>query len=150
MVTELPAMQTFCYSEGTAAAYHIAALYAPDRKDKYDKSTREALRFMRVMQFDDVDSYFAAEPDILHGGIKYTMNENKVRIDYVGHGLSTVSQYLDAREADPAVSLHLTEIDLEVPWTSLARDGVEPPVFEEDDLAEDGPDDGDAEDEGSH
>jgi len=108
---ELPAMQTFCYSEGTAAAYEIAAQFRPEEKDKYDLSTREALRFLRVMQFDDVDSYFAPDPQILHGGIKYAMNENKVRIDYVGHGLSTVVQYLDAREVDPAVTLEIRPPD---------------------------------------
>ena len=102
---ELPAMQTFCYSEGTAAAYDIAARYKPEVKDKYDMSTREALRFLRVMQFDDLDSYFVAHPELVHGGIKYQLAENKVRIDYVGHGLSTVSQYLDARIADPAVDV---------------------------------------------
>lgn len=105
--TELPAMQTFCYSEGTAAAYHTAALFRPDAKDKYDRSTREAIRFLDVMQFDDESTYFAAEPELIHGGIKYTMSEQKVRIDYVGHGLSTLSQYLDARDADPAVQLEV-------------------------------------------
>ncbi|TNE87007.1 MAG: hypothetical protein EP330_20575 [Deltaproteobacteria bacterium] len=102
---ELPAMQTFCYSEGTAAAYSIAAQYKPEVKEKYDMSTREALRFMRVMQYDELDSYFAAHPELIHGGIKYQLAENKVRIDYVGHGLSTVSQYLDARVDDPAVEV---------------------------------------------
>lgn len=105
MAEELPAMQTFCYSEGTAAAYEIAAQFRPEVKDKYDRATLEALRFLAVMQYDDVDSYFIADPVTVHGGIKYAMNENKIRIDYVGHGLSTVSQYLDAREVDPAVTL---------------------------------------------
>lgn len=115
---ELPAMQTFCYSEGTAAAYAIASKYAPERKDKYDTSTREAIRFLRVMQFDETDSYFAAEPDIIHGGIKYAMNENKIRIDYVGHGLSTLSQYLDAKGEDPAAGLQFT------PWEQLAQEAA--------------------------
>ncbi len=106
---ETPAMQSFCYSEGTAAAYHIAAIAAPERKDKYDIATRETIRFLDVMQFDPLDSYFVAKPDKVRGGIKYTMNENKIRIDYVGHGLSTLSQYLDARAADPAVTLEVAD-----------------------------------------
>ena len=111
---ETPAMQSFCYSEGTAAAYHIAAIALPDRKDKYDLATRETIRFLDVMQFDELDSYFVAKPAKVRGGIKYTMNENKVRIDYVGHGLSTLSQYLDARAADPAVELDIHDpTDLE-------------------------------------
>jgi hypothetical protein len=113
IATELPAMQTFCYSEGTAAAYHLASLYRPEAKDKYDRATREALRFLRVMQYDELDSYFVARPEIVHGGIKYAMNEGKVRIDYVGHGLSTIDQYLGARQADPLVKLQLQEMPTE-------------------------------------
>ena len=105
---ELPAMQTFCYSEGTAAAYHIASKFKPEAKDKYDQSTREAILFLRMMQIEDVDRYFSADPDLIQVGIKYAMNEQKIRIDYVGHGLSTLSQYLDAKEYDPAASLDLT------------------------------------------
>lgn len=112
---ELPAMQTFCYSEGTAAAYTIAAKYAPERKERYERATLEAIRFLEVMQFDELDSYFAARPEKIRGGVKYTMNENKVRIDYVGHGLSTLSQWLDARRIDPAVTF-----DIHDP-TDLAR-----------------------------
>jgi hypothetical protein len=123
MPTELPAMQTFCYSEGTAAAYAIALKYAPEKAAKYDNSTREALRFLRVMQYDDVDSYAAARADLIHGGIKYAMNEGKVRIDYVGHGLSTVSQYLDTRAKDPNAHFALVPIEVDavvdVPAVSL-------------------------------
>lgn len=102
---ELPAMQTFCYSEGTAAAYTIASRFRPDEKDKYDISTREAIRFLDVMQYDATDSFFIPRPRKVFGGVKYTMSENKVRTDYVGHGLSTLSQYLDARVYDPAETL---------------------------------------------
>ena len=45
MPIELPAMQTFCYSEGTAAAYAIAKRFDPERADKYKQSTLEAIRF---------------------------------------------------------------------------------------------------------
>jgi len=111
---ETPAMQSFCYSEGTAAAYHIAATTFPERAEKYDMATKESIRFLDVMQFDEIDSYFVAKTDVVRGGIKYTMTENKIRIDYVGHGLSTLSQYLDAREADPAVQLDIHDpTDLE-------------------------------------
>jgi hypothetical protein len=107
MPSELPAMQSFCYGEGTAAAYHIAAAYSPEAKDKYDISTRETIRFLDLMQFDEVSSYFVADQEKVHGGIRYAMNENKIRIDYEGHGLSTLSQYLDAREFDPAVTVEI-------------------------------------------
>jgi hypothetical protein len=107
MPAELPAMQTFCYSEGTAAAYALATRHAPDRAERYARATKEAIRFLEVMQYDDLDSYFTSRPDKVRGGIKYTMNENKIRIDYVGHGLSTLSQWLDARRADPSVTFDI-------------------------------------------
>jgi hypothetical protein len=104
---ELPAMQTFCYSEGTAAAYRLATLYAPERAERYAKATREAIRFLEVIQYDDVDSYFVARPEKVHGGVKYEMAQNKIRIDYVGHAMSTLSQYLDNRGRDPSVHLDI-------------------------------------------
>lgn len=106
---ELPAMQSFCYSEGTAAAYHIASTFAVDRAPKYELSTREAIRFLEVMQYDEIDSYFVSRPKKVFGGVKYAMNENKIRTDYVGHGLSTLSQFLDARRYDPAVTQDLPD-----------------------------------------
>jgi hypothetical protein len=115
MPTELPAMQSFCYAEGTAAAYHLAATWKPEVKEKYDRSTREAIRFLGVMQYTPTSAYFASQPELIRGGIKYAMNEQKVRIDYVGHGLSTLSQYLDARAADPAVGL-----DVDIPEVDYA------------------------------
>lgn len=120
MPTELPAMQTFCYSEGTAAAYGIATKYAPDRKEKYARATAEAIRFMRVMQYDDVDSYAAPRPEVVHGGVKYAMNEGKIRIDYVGHAMSTLAQYLDDRKADPDAHYALTPLEVAAPGSAIA------------------------------
>lgn len=120
---ELPAMQTFCYSEGTAAAYTLALRANDPRKKKYEDATREAIRFLEVMQFDDLDAYWVSRPAKVRGGIKYTMNEQKIRIDYVGHGLSTLSQWLDARAEDPAVTPALHDpTDLARPagtWNSV-------------------------------
>jgi hypothetical protein len=108
---ELPAMQTFCYSEGTAAAYTMALRAGDPRVDKYRRSTHEAIRFAEVMQFDELDGYFASRLEKVRGGIKYTMNEQKIRIDYVGHGMSTLSQWLDARAEDPSAPRALHDPD---------------------------------------
>ena len=113
MTEELPAMQTFCYSEGTAAAYAIARKFRPESKQKYARATRESLRFLRQMQYDEVDTYFAARADLIDGGVKYAMNEAKIRTDYVGHAMSTVSQFLDARAADPESGFQLS------PWAGM-------------------------------
>ena len=39
--------------------------------------------------------------DEVRGGTRYTMNETKVRIDYVYHAQSTLVQYRDAALTDP-------------------------------------------------
>ena len=109
---ELPAMQAFVYGEATAAAYRIALQYEPERKDKYDTATRETLRFLRVMQYDEVNSYFGPRPEFLLGGVRYAMNHGKVRTDYVGHALSTLSQYLDARAMDPDVETPVMPVEV--------------------------------------
>jgi hypothetical protein len=118
MPEELPAMQTFCYSEGTAAAWRLSQRAAPERAAKYETATREAIRFLEVMQFDPIDSFYLAVPEKVRGGIRYEMAQNKIRIDYVGHGLSTLSQYLDLRAEDSAHPLDIADpADLEaVSW----------------------------------
>jgi hypothetical protein len=37
------------------------------------------------------------------------MNENKIRIDYVGHGLSTISQFLDAKKLDTTTTVDIRD-----------------------------------------
>ena len=101
---ELPAMQSFCYAEGTAAAYRLALATAPERAPHFARATHETLRFLEVLQFDPLDSYFLARPEKVRGGVKYAMNQNKVRIDYVSHGMSAMAQYLAARAEDPATA----------------------------------------------
>jgi len=125
---ELPAMQSFCYSEGTTAAYNIAAKFSPETRDKYLLATEESIRFLEVMQYDDVDSYYLAKPRKVFGGIKYAMNENKVRIDYVGHGLSTLSQYLDAKIYDPAAELDIRDPKVLEAWPPRRVLPVEAPT----------------------
>mgnify|MGYP001250217580 CR=1 FL=1 len=66
---ELPAMQAFCYAEGTAAAYQLAIRYAPDQVAYFEKSTREAMagcaRAIEEMGFDSVRvvDHIAIPPD---------------------------------------------------------------------------------------
>lgn len=95
-VTELPAMQSFCYSEGTAAAYDLALHVAPQRAERFRQATLESLELLTVMQYDERNSYCFSRPEVIRGGIRYSLNESKVRIDYVGHALSTITQFLDA------------------------------------------------------
>ena len=83
----------------------------PEQRDYFMNATRESIRFLEVMQFDRTDTYFVPRPEKIRGGIKYTMNENKVRIDYVGHGLSTLSQYLDERRRDPNPDVPFAIVD---------------------------------------
>lgn len=98
---ELPAMQAFCYAEGTAAAYAIALRHAPEQASYFEERTREAVRFGVQVQHDAFDTYVYSRPYQVIGGIRYAMNEPKVRIDYVYHAQSAMYQWLKAAERDP-------------------------------------------------
>ena len=98
---ELPAMQAFCYGEGTAAAYDMALRMDPSRAAYFELHTRETVRFGIQMQHDALDTRPYSRPELVIGGIKYAMNEPKVRIDYVHHALSAMYQYLIAARKDP-------------------------------------------------
>ena len=101
MYGELPAMQTFCYGEGTAAAYQLALRAAPDEAPFFEKSTREMVRIAVQMQYDKLQTYAFPRSEFVNGGIRYALNETKVRIDYVHHALSAVYQYIFAAREDP-------------------------------------------------
>lgn len=113
---ELPAMQAFCYAEGTAAAYDMAIRMDPARAPFFEKHTREALRMAFQMQYDAVDSRYYTRPLEIMGGIKYALNEPKVRIDYVHHGLSAMYIWLQASKNDP----NLPEVARRVPDEQMA------------------------------
>lgn len=98
---ELPAMQAFCYAEGTAAAYQLAIRAAPEQVEYFETSTREAMRLALAMQYTELDTYAFSRPQQVMGGIRYALNETKVRIDYVHHAVSAMYQYVRAAEADP-------------------------------------------------
>ncbi len=98
---ELPAMQAFCYAEGTAAAYQLALQYDPEQAPYFEKASRETVRFGMQMQFDDLNTYAFTRPDMAHGGIRYAMNETKVRIDYTHHALSAMYIYYVGAMKDP-------------------------------------------------
>ena len=101
MPEELPAMQAFCYAEGTAAAYQLAIRFAPEESPFFEKSTREAMRLGLAMQYTEDDTYAFSRPHQVMGGIRYALNETKVRIDYVHHGLSSMYQYVKGAQVDP-------------------------------------------------
>jgi hypothetical protein len=107
MESELPAMQAFCYAEGTAAAYQLALRADPDQAPFFEKSTREAMRIALQMQFDDLSIYPFSRGDEVKGGIRYALNETKVRIDYVHHALSSMVQYLEGAAVDPNLPEHV-------------------------------------------
>ncbi|MFZ5478677.1 MAG: hypothetical protein ACOZNI_18035 [Myxococcota bacterium] len=98
---ELPAMQAFCYGEGTAAAYDMALRMAPEQAAFFEKHTRETVRFGMQVQHDALDARYYSRPLEIVGGIRYAMNEPKVRIDYVHHALSAMYQWLVAAKNDP-------------------------------------------------
>jgi len=98
---ELPAMQAFCYAEGTAAAYQLALRSRPDKVEYFERHTRETARFALQMQYDETSIYPFSRGQEVYGGTRYTMTETKVRIDYVHHSLSAVYQYIEGARLDP-------------------------------------------------
>jgi len=107
MAGELPAMQAFCYAEGTAAAYQLALRAKPEEAAYFEKSTREAMRLGLLMQYNEVDVYPFSRPRQVFGGIRYALNETKVRVDYVHHGLSAMYQYYKGALDDPAIPAYM-------------------------------------------
>ncbi len=98
---ELPAMQAFCYAEGTAAAYQLALRFAPEEAPFFEQKTRETLRFALNMQYTPDSVYPFTRGDEVMGGIRYALNETKVRIDYVYHAQSALYQWYEAALTDP-------------------------------------------------
>lgn len=98
---ELPAMQAFCYGEGTAAAYQMALRQDPAQAPYFELATRETVRIGIQMQHDRLDSLYYSRPELVEGGIRYALNEPKVRVDYTYHGQSTLYQWYTAAKDDP-------------------------------------------------
>lgn len=103
-VGELPAMQAFCYGEGTAAAYKLALVAKPDEAAYFEQRTREMVRFGMQMSFDPTNTYAFSRPEQVDGGIRYAMNEPKVRIDYVYHAFSAMYQWYEGAGTDAALA----------------------------------------------
>jgi hypothetical protein len=61
------------------------------------------VRFALQTQYDEDSTYSFTRPEQVDGGIRYAMNETKVRIDYVHHGLSALAQWAEGVRADAAV-----------------------------------------------
>ena len=76
MAEELPAMQAFCYAEGTAAAYQLAIRFDPEQSPFFEKSTREAMRLGLAMQYTEDDTYAFSRPYQVMGGIRYTRTKS--------------------------------------------------------------------------
>jgi len=123
MPGELPAMQAFCYAEGTAAAYKLALRYRAEEVAYFEEATRAAARFALVMQFDDNQTYAFSRPEMVRGGTRYAMNETKVRIDYVYHAFSAVYQYLEAAKTDPNLPATVKESPLRSMMINIAGPG---------------------------
>lgn len=100
---ELPAMQAFCYGEGTAAAYSMALRARPEQAAYFEKATRETVRIGLQMQHDRLDSISFSRAKEVEGGVKYALNEPKVRIDYTYHMQSALFQWLLAAKTDASL-----------------------------------------------
>ena len=121
MPGELPAMQAFCYAEGTAAAYQLATRVRPEEREFFELATRESGRFALQMQYTENNIYAFPRGEEFFGGTRYAMNETKVRIDYVHHSLSAVYQYVVGARLDD----QLPPSVLESPYRKAVREAME-------------------------
>lgn len=124
---ELPAMQAFCYAEGTAAAYQLALRMDPESAPFFERKTREAIRFALNMQYGEGSIYPFTRGDEVKGGIRYALNETKVRIDYVYHAQSALFQWYEAAVNDPALPAALRGASPPAPPSAPASSLLETP-----------------------
>ncbi len=127
MPHELPAMQAFCYAEGTAAAYQLALRHRPSDAPFFEERTRQTMRFALQMQYDEGQVYPFSRANEVLGGTRYALNETKVRIDYVHHQLSSVYQYIMAAREDPNLPAEVVESPMRKQLKALAAEAAKVP-----------------------
>ena len=98
-MAEEPAMQAFCYAED-GRSLPARDSFDPEQSPFFEKSTREA---MPRLACSTPGRHLRLAPLPSHGRDRYALNETKVRIDYVHHGLSSMYQYVKGAKMDPQV-----------------------------------------------
>lgn len=105
MATELPAMHGCVYTEGTAAAYELARLTGDRRRAQLHRATILGCRFaIQQIVAPGVSDFWMPNPSRAHGGVRYSLNGNKLRIDYSYHSMSAIYQalkYMTAEDLPP-------------------------------------------------
>lgn len=105
MATELPAMHGCVYTEGTAAAYQLARLTHDPRQRKLHRATILGCRFaIQQLVAPGTSDFWMPNPRRAHGGVRYSLNGNKLRIDYSYHSMSAIYQalkYMPAEDLPP-------------------------------------------------
>lgn len=105
MATELPAMHGCVYTEGTAAAYQLARLVGDRRRAKLHRATILGCRYaIQQIVTPGVSDFWMPNPRRARGGVRYSLNGNKLRIDYSYHSMSAIYQalkYMPAEDLPP-------------------------------------------------
>ncbi|MBI2894093.1 MAG: hypothetical protein HYY06_11125 [Deltaproteobacteria bacterium] len=96
MPTELPAMHGCVYTEGTAAAYNLARSTRDERlRRKLLRATLLGCRYAIQQIFTPgVSDFWVPNPRRARGGVRYSLNGAKLRIDYSYHSISAIWQAL--------------------------------------------------------
>ncbi len=92
------ASSTGVYLEGLVDAYQLAqALGEAERAEAYRRAIVRGLRSVMQLQFaDDVDMYYIAKKDRVHGAIRTEVYQNEIRVDNVQHNLMASLKILEA------------------------------------------------------
>jgi hypothetical protein len=97
VLDELPAMHAFVYTEGTSASFDLArrANADPAITAKLAKAALLTARFIMQQQATPGrNDYYYPNPKKAKGGVRYCLNQNKQRIDYTYHALSSLYRIL--------------------------------------------------------
>jgi len=92
---ELPAMHSMVYTEGTAAAFHLAEMSGDSRAEYLRHATVLGCRFAaQQIVVPGVNDHFMPNPARARGGVRFCINQSEMRTDYSYHTLSALNQTL--------------------------------------------------------
>ncbi len=95
-----PSFHTGFLAEGMAAAWNLAVRTADrERAARYERSCREALRFMDQLIIAPEDTFCMRDQARAIGGVRQSLITSNVRIDFVSHTLCAVVASLWASSA---------------------------------------------------
>jgi hypothetical protein len=93
---------TGVYVEGLVDAYRLAKDYNDaERQKRYRKAIVQGIRSLIQLQFRGDNLFFVKEPERTRGGIRASVTESSIRIDYTQHAAQAMIQAVQALDDWP-------------------------------------------------